>query len=186
MTAVSSNQRAGQILRAFPCSSRPVSVCRSPPAAQFSPSGTRPLPGTQAGEAKAERVNIGRGTHDFKGPGAANGSRWFCAQAADDSGHVEWRRRGGRSFRGRGDTLARRKILGRFGKSRWHSDTSDIRRTWASCWTFLWLPGGQRFIGTGLWGFASGRLHQHTHAGRRSGRNHGALPDVPHWLCKGK
>uniref|UniRef100_A0A671QSE4 Solute carrier family 25 member 28 n=1 Tax=Sinocyclocheilus anshuiensis TaxID=1608454 RepID=A0A671QSE4_9TELE len=33
---------------------------------------SRPLPGAQAEEARAERVNIGRGTHDFKGLGEAN------------------------------------------------------------------------------------------------------------------
>ncbi len=144
------------------------------------------LPGAQAGEARAKRVNIGRGTHDFKGLGAANGSGWFCAQAADDSGHIGRRCRGGRSFRGRGDTLARRQVLGCFRESRWHFDTSDSRRNGASCWTFLWLPGGQWFLGTGLWVFAPGRLHQHAHVGRGSGRNHGALPDVPYWLCEGK
>lgn len=160
--------------------------CRSPPAAQFSLNETRPLPGAQAGEAWTKHVNIGRGTDDFKGQGAANGSGWFCAQAADDSGHIGRRCRGGRSFRGRGDTLARRQVLGCFGKSRWHFDTSVSSRTGASCWTCLWLPRGHWSLWTGLWGFAPGRLHQHAHVGRSSGRNHGALPDVPYWLCEGK
>lgn len=123
---------------------------------------------------------------EFPPPSVLNGSGRFHARANVLGSTVRWQSGHRRSSRYRVSMVRQQGVGGQRGI--WHvsyteidratglgpSVTSSISRNFDLCrsWNRLWRA-------------ASGSRHQHSHAGRSRGWNHGALSYVPYRLCKG-